>query len=128
MSRFIHAGSRPTGPGPDETESLLRAFFRSEMPHPWPALKAPVEDKPATVSFAPRTWTMVRSRLSLAASVALLLAGSWYLAGKATSTPAPTLNSGDPGSASHEGRPSPGKNRVPDGKKAMDRPGAAPEK
>ena len=31
----------PRVPPDDEIDGLLRAFFRAELPHPWPAMKAP---------------------------------------------------------------------------------------
>jgi hypothetical protein len=65
----------------DDLDGLLRAFFRAEMPHPWPELEAP-----AFTSF-PSTrlafWRGIkRSHLALAASVALLIAGSLLFSGK----------------------------------------------
>lgn len=56
---------------PDDLDGLLHAYFRSEMPDPWPELHAP----------APRSWPArrrvpSRDRFVLAASVAILLAGS----------------------------------------------------
>jgi hypothetical protein len=71
----------------DELDTLLRAFFQSEMPHPWPALSLPETEEQArpVVPFTPAAshpWVPVHSRLALAASVGLLLAGSWFLAGQ----------------------------------------------
>jgi hypothetical protein len=72
----------------DELDTLLRAFFQSELPHPWPALPLPETEAPArpVVPFTPpaasHPWVPVHSRLALAASVGLLLAGSWFLAGQ----------------------------------------------
>jgi hypothetical protein len=85
-------------PPDDELDGLLRAFFRAERPDPWPAMKAP----PQTLPFVPRTVNgrgaakqslptlptpatkatrrpLWRSRLALAASVALLLGGTLFL-------------------------------------------------
>jgi hypothetical protein len=69
----------------DELDTLLRAFFQSEMPQPWPALSLPETEEQArpVVPLTPATahpWVPVHSRLALAASVGLLLAGSWFLA------------------------------------------------
>jgi hypothetical protein len=72
------------GPG-DELDTLLRAFFQSKLPHPWPAPALPAAEEqgrpvvPLTPAAA-HPWVPVRSRLALAASVGLLLAGSWFLA------------------------------------------------
>src|SRR5262245_51844514 len=68
-------GGRP----PEELDVLLRDFFRSEMPQPWPECAAP-EPEPIRPLVRPaRAWTPVRSRLALAASVGLLLGGSLLL-------------------------------------------------
>lgn len=61
---------------PDELDPVLRAFFQAEAPRPWPRMAIPVEVTPARRGFAPGT----RSRLTLAASVGLMLAGGLYLA------------------------------------------------
>jgi len=70
-------GSTPGG-GPDELDILLGKFFRAQMPHPWPRLTAPITDTPPISSW----WMRSRSRLALAASVAILIVGSWWLAGR----------------------------------------------
>ncbi|MBY0525966.1 MAG: hypothetical protein K2R98_21410 [Gemmataceae bacterium] len=67
---------RNPGRQPEQMETLLRDFFRSEMPDPWPVLKAPVQ-KVASKPVTPRPWMSFRSRLALAASVALLALASW---------------------------------------------------
>ena len=36
---------RDAGPPPDEIDGLLRAFFRAELPDPWPVLKSPAADE-----------------------------------------------------------------------------------
>jgi hypothetical protein len=74
-----------TGRSGDELDTLLRAFFQSEMPHPWPALPVPeTEERSGPVvpltPAASHPWVPIHSRLALAASVGLLLAGSWFLA------------------------------------------------
>jgi hypothetical protein len=60
----------------DDLDGLLRAFFRAEMPDPWPSLEAP-PTLPAAFLHRP----LVRSKVALAASVALLVTGSWLLPG-----------------------------------------------
>jgi hypothetical protein len=73
-----------TGSG-DELDTLLRSFFQSELPHPWPALSLPEAEEqgrpvvPLTPAAA-HPWVPAHSRLALAASVGLLLAGTWFLA------------------------------------------------
>jgi hypothetical protein len=88
----------PRVPPDDEIDGLLRAFFRAEVPHPWPAMKAPAAPPPAPAR--PALW---RSRLALAASVALLALGSLFLPGKAPREPQPPARpSISPGEAKRE--------------------------
>jgi hypothetical protein len=65
-----------------EVDALLRDYFESEMPRPWPAFKAPVTKAPG--------WSRYSGRLALAASVALLVAGYLTLAGFFPKQPTPT--------------------------------------
>jgi len=69
---------RPPVSPEDDLDGLLCAFYKAQLPTPWPeprALEVPTEPSPATLpGFSP--W---RSRLALAASVALLLSGSLFL-------------------------------------------------
>ena len=62
----------------DDLDGLLGAFFRAEMPQPWPA--APEVEEPAALPMPRRTRSLLRSRLVLAASVAFLLAIPWMIA------------------------------------------------
>jgi hypothetical protein len=93
---------RNPGRLPGDLDGLLRAFFRAEVPHPWPAVRVPDllspfpqrngaaahlngdDRRPAGIAarFAPRSLARVRSRLALAASLALLLLGTLLLSGK----------------------------------------------
>ena len=84
------------GHGPDDLDEALFAFFRSEMPNPWPQLKLPsripsappVRLPTAVPSPSRRPW--FRSpRFALAASVTLLIGG--YAVMSAALTP-PTLD------------------------------------
>lgn len=61
----------------DEMDDLLHAFFKSEMPAPWPKLNLPVKMQKS----APKPRTHYQSRFALAASIAILLLGSIWLAG-----------------------------------------------
>jgi hypothetical protein len=79
---------------PDEIEHQLVAFFRREVPAPWPTLTVPVK-MPATVR-PPRAGSS--SRAALAVSVAILLFGGWFLSGRLP-TPVPSAGSLDSGSA-----------------------------
>jgi hypothetical protein len=68
---------RGAGPGPHDLDGLLRAYFRAEMPDPWPVLRLPILGQPGRG----RTRSSGRSHLALAASVALLMGGTLWLAG-----------------------------------------------
>jgi hypothetical protein len=71
----------PTREQPEDVDGLLRAFFRSEMPEPWPAMPVP-EETPAVLPLPmPARKSLFRSRLALVASVAFLLVGPWLLSG-----------------------------------------------
>jgi hypothetical protein len=71
--------------GGDGLDNLLRAFFQAEMPSSWPdAPVPPASERPALLTLhapaaAPRLRVLTRSRLALAASVALMIGGSWIL-------------------------------------------------
>jgi hypothetical protein len=57
---------------------LLRDYFQAELPHPWPTFQAP---GPMRASRPETTWSRNSTRLALAASVALLVAGYLTLSG-----------------------------------------------
>lgn len=84
---LITSDLQHSGRSPDDLDQLLRNFFRGEMPDPWPTMKAPAIENPT-----PTWWTRSRSRLALAASVALLLVGSWCLSGSTPEYTAPVVN------------------------------------
>jgi hypothetical protein len=88
---------------PEEIDGLLRAFYRAQLPHPWPAWKAPAAPSRTTpVRPAPRP-ALWRSRFALAASVALLALSSLFLPGKAPREPqSPARPSLGPGSAKRD--------------------------
>jgi hypothetical protein len=100
-------GPRP----PEDLDGLLRAFFQAEMPDPWPASPAPRPAErngtilpfrsPALPSFRKPTrgWSLFRTRLALAASVALLALGAFCLPGafRDGGSKAPPAFVGDPG-------------------------------
>jgi hypothetical protein len=84
----------------DELDGLLSAFFRSEMPDPWPAAHVPEEAEPATIPLRSLDRKPLRrSRLALAASVALFVALPWLQSGPPDdSTPpgaSPSLETGE---------------------------------
>jgi hypothetical protein len=64
----------------DDLDAMLRDFFQSEMPQPWPELPLPETRHVLPLTPPPaRPWVRVRSRIALAASVGLLLTGSLLL-------------------------------------------------
>src|SRR4051794_23158534 len=69
----------------DDLDGLLRAYFQAEMPDPWPSFEAPaprngfVPRRPQ-----PRRLSLWHSRLALAASILLLIAGALFLLGGST--------------------------------------------
>lgn len=96
----------------DELDAVLRDFFRSEMPNPWPDL-APPETTPVLPLTRPaRSWNPVRSRVALAASLGLLLTGTLLLPFTVTPTDRPAESGPVIGDIRYE-RPS--KVRTPDG-------------
>jgi hypothetical protein len=64
--------------GGDDLDGLLRAFFRAQLPSPWPASPVPPADS-ARLRRPPSGCGLMRSRWALAATVALLLLGSLLL-------------------------------------------------
>lgn len=69
-------------PPEDDLDGLLRSFYHAEMPAPWPSFTAPA----ARDGVPPRAQTVYRfalwrSRLALAASILLLIAGTLFLFG-----------------------------------------------
>jgi len=85
---------------PGEIDALLSAFFQSEKPAPWPAFQAPKARTLPLHQAHRRHWSALTSRFVLAASIALLLLGSWLLPAPLTappkdrSGPIPTLGDG----------------------------------
>lgn len=107
MNLAVRSPARPD----DDLDGLLRAFFQAEMPHPWPALKAPLPSR-QTAPPAPPRRGLFRSRLALAASVTLLVTGALALPGRFAGAPGERPNLGS-GAAMHDKLPPPkGKVRV----------------
>jgi len=85
-----------------DVDRMLSAFFKSEMPDPFPRLKLPAGQSnmpmPVAANLASSNWnaSVVKSRLSLAASVAMLVGGCWYISSQ-IGPPAerPTAGKGD---------------------------------
>src|SRR5262245_3760292 len=79
MNRVV----QPVGPSEEGLDALLGAFFRSEMPSPWPAFETPrartLPFRPALAPRKRRGYFAGASRLALVASVALLLLAAWLM-------------------------------------------------
>jgi hypothetical protein len=76
---------QPVAQSGDDLDQMLRAFFQAEMPNPWPSAPEAAPQPvllPAAKSGASGLSPLTRSRLALAASVALLVAGPLFLAGR----------------------------------------------
>lgn len=84
----------------DALDQLIRAFYRAEMPDPWPALKLPTATASAPAPPRERVHPWLSGRMALAASVVLLLCGTWYLAGLFPGYPTARPGSPSEGAAS----------------------------
>src|SRR5262249_40965514 len=81
------------GPLPeDDLDGLLREFYRAEMPQPWPKFRAPAPRVRLAPAAPPASGYSARFRslLALAASVALIALGAWWLGGSPTNPVAPS--------------------------------------
>jgi hypothetical protein len=80
----MNTNTRSPNPAGDDLDRLFSAYFQAELPAKWPSAPRPwadkVQPKPANMTDDPAT----RSRWALAASVAILLGGCWYLSGQLT--------------------------------------------
>lgn len=74
-----HQASLPPN---SDLDDLLRSYYKAELRHPWPSCPQP-ELRRNRVAAAPPIWLtpMTRSRLALAASLALIITGSLFVAG-----------------------------------------------
>lgn len=73
----MNSHTRHNGTTMNEIDGVLSAFFKSEMPDPWPELRLPAARPMRNRGWVPQ----VRSRFALAAAVALLVAGAMLLGG-----------------------------------------------
>ena len=82
-----------------DLDRMLSAFFKSELPDPFPKLKLPLSTVRAELPMptAPVSRrTISNSRFSLAVSVALLLGGCWFLSSHIGTAPErPKAGNGD---------------------------------
>src|SRR5262245_13639220 len=80
MKRLVE----PTVPPDEDVDAVLDAFFKGEMPDPWPAFRPPARTLPFRPAAQPRRRFVLGSKLALAASVALLMLCGWMLSGSMT--------------------------------------------
>jgi len=96
---------------PDDVDDLLRAFFKAQMPKSWPAPDVPASRRAASLPVARpvKGWPLMRSRLAVAASVALLVGGSLLLAeafqGRPNGPAGPTITNGKAEALNPDGTP-----------------------
>ena len=89
----------------DDLDSLLGAYFRSEMPHPWPVLNHPRKTTPARKADRHAGDGASSSKFALAASLTLLLAGGWLLSDKFGTPSSPLIPLIGKGIAGKNGTP-----------------------
>lgn len=78
-----------------DLDGLLSSFFKAELPDPFPPFKQHAAQMPMPVATPRdvRRFEVSKSRLSLAASVALIIGGCWYLSNQ-IGTPVNRTNMG----------------------------------
>jgi hypothetical protein len=74
MSMNTRIPNRPD----DDLDRLFRSYYQAELPARWPAAPHPWAEKPSPAVEA-NADPASKSRWALAASVAILLGGCWYL-------------------------------------------------
>ena len=77
MNRINTRHSRPEKPEGEPLDALLGAFFRAEMPSPWPAFHRPARTRLSLDQARASRRPAYAGRLALAASVGLLFVCSW---------------------------------------------------
>jgi hypothetical protein len=100
MNATTSPPNQSPGRGPDEVDRLLTAFYAAEVPTPWPALAAP-----SVVPIRGRGG-LSAGRMALAASVAALLAGGWFVSGRLPMAPEPVSLDGMKATVPSDLRPS----------------------
>lgn len=103
----------PVASSGDNLDNLLRAFFQAELPHAWPVMEVPSrpavqvvadDDDSPVPSFH---GSLMRSRLALAASIALLVSGPLFLTHSLRELDPSSSISAGPGTAQKENLHSP---------------------
>ena len=80
MSMNTRIPNRPD----DDLDRMFRAYYQAELPARWPAAPRPWAESPSPAAESNRD-PASKSRWALAASVAMLLGGCWYLGTHTTS-------------------------------------------
>ena len=75
----VNRSSPPEKHQAEPIDALLGAFFRAEMPSPWPAFRRPVKTRLALDPTPASRYSTYAGRLALAASIALLFLGTWMM-------------------------------------------------
>jgi len=102
-------------------DSLMGAYFRAEMPEPWPTFdRRRTAVLPSKPEGRPASWWATYSRFALALSVFVLLGGAWLLGGPVIVPGDRTPHFGVDGGTADRGKianPKPTKNNVNKGEK-----------
>jgi hypothetical protein len=72
-------GPRARGLPDDDLDRMLFAYFKHEMPDPWPNLPLPAGKVRPAAEALPHRRSSRDARYALAASVAMLVGTCWYL-------------------------------------------------
>jgi hypothetical protein len=75
-------GPRQPDRSPTDLDGLIHRFFRTQMPEPWPVLKPPAMPAVLTEAALFRRRSLFRSRLTLAASLVILLFGQFFVSSR----------------------------------------------
>ena len=75
MNRVVNNHSPPGDP----LDALLGAYFKAELPAPWPPFQRPARTRVSPRPFPPGRRPILAARFALAASVGLLFAAGWLL-------------------------------------------------
>jgi hypothetical protein len=79
-------------PTPDDLDKVFSRYFKAQLPARWPAAPIPVDAAPAVPTARAGSW---RTRLTLAASVAALLAIGFGVSYGPGSSPSQPKGSGE---------------------------------
>lgn len=79
---MTHASHRTDEP----IDRLLKQYFQAEVPNPWPASPLPVTTRPATGQSVRHSNGQRRARLTLAASIVLLLGFGYSMSSRVDDT------------------------------------------